>query len=92
MSRARVNYSAFGRRARELALPDYAMKGEGETKIDAVCRAIERNTRLVVVTCRPDGTAIFSKHDHRAQYQLTLGTPAPGGGWTPKAEIWVQIP
>ena len=90
----RIHFSAWGKRADELDLPAYAMRrddGYGDD-IEAVCRAIERTTRLDVVTCRPDGTSLSKGKSDARHYQMTLGRPCPGGGWTPEAEIWVAIP
>ncbi len=91
MSR-RIHFSTWGPRADELDLPAYAMRRDDGDEIGAICRAIERTTRLDVVTCRPDGVSLSRGKPDSRHYQLTLGRPCPGGGWTPKAEIWVAIP
>ncbi len=94
MSR-RIHFTAWGVSYPKLRLPAYAMRPSDKIyggEREWVCRAIERKTGLHVVTCRPDGVSQCKDLPDSRHYQLTLGRPCRGGGWSPEAELWVAIP
>lgn len=62
------------------------------TPTEAVCQCIERATRLSVVTCRSDGVALSHGKPEARHYELTLGLPAPGGGWNVAGRMFVSVP
>jgi len=91
--RQRINFSRWGRKLSGLAFATYAVAQDGESPIDAVVRSVERTTGLQVCGGpRSDGYAVERGHKTAAHYQMTLGRPCRGGGWSPEAELWVSIP
>lgn len=60
---------------------------------EAVARSLARRTRTSVVTVRHDGWAkpAAGGNTHKPHYQITLGRPCPGGGWTPVVELMVCV-
>ena len=87
----RINFSAWGRG--DYDVPAYAMRSADEYRSTAevVASAIARKSGLVVVTLRSDGVALANGEPYEAHYQTTLGTPCPGGGWTPMAEVGFAV-
>lgn len=68
----------------------YAVQQPYESASEAVARSIARRTGLV--WCggpRSDGIADGGAGD--AHFVGTLGSPAHGGGWTPRMEVWFSI-
>jgi len=92
MTRRKIEFAWWGGRGSEVAMPAYAMADEYETDVQAICRAIHRKSGLHVITCRPDGYNIERDQLTEAHFELTLGDPCPGGGWTPRAERWIGVP
>ena len=87
--RRRQDYSAWGIRG-VASLPAYAVRDvAAETRVEAVCRSIEAHTRLCVVTCRHDGTALPERAEH---YQITLGRSLRSGGYSVEGSLWISIP
>lgn len=82
-----VRFTAWGRWARDNALPAYAVRRDGEDRSCAVARAIARRAGLVVVTLTQDGW----EPNGTTHFHATLGTPCRGGGWTPQAEVWFAV-
>jgi hypothetical protein len=62
---------------------------EYETGLDAVRRAIARRTGLAVCSTSPQGVSLPERERH---YQITLGQPCPGGGYSVEGEMWIAIP
>jgi len=92
MSR-RVSFTTWGRRARGLSFAQYAVAQDYEAKIEAVVRSIQRTTGLVCCAGpRYDGMTLEKGKRCAIHYQITLGTPCRGGGFTPKAKVWISIP
>ena len=58
-----------------------------ETWDEATKRSLERRTGYQMVTWRADSSTAAS-----IIYQGTLCDPCPGGGWTPRGEVWASIP
>ena len=86
MTTTRVYFSAWGYRVPEL--PAYAVRADHESASDAVYRSICRRAKLVVCGGpRSEGTTA----EGLRHYYATLGTRAPGGGYTPGAEVWIAI-
>ena len=85
----RINFSVDG--ARGVKLPKYAMLRDEDNvyqgRIDAAARAVARANRMQVLTTRLDHWSSVS-----SCYQVSLGRPAYGGGWSIDAQIWVYLP
>ena len=89
----RINFDAWGCCLDRITLPAYAMRQEGETGIDAVCRAIDAQNRpTMCVTCRHDGAALKGGKPESNHYQITLGLPVKSGGYSVEGNIWIAIP
>ena len=89
----RIKFTTWGRKASELNFASYAVCQEHETPIEAVSRSIERSTGLTICAGpRNDGTAMENNEPVANHYQLALGTPCRGGGYSPEAEVWVSVP
>lgn len=76
-----------------LNLANYAMANDDESGIDAVCRSIERTTKL---TCC-DGPnfqcyEIYKNDPISAIWEMTLGTSKPDGSYDVVTKILVQLP
>ena len=85
----RVKYTAWGSGIENLDMPAYAVldNDSGDTKIDALVRAIERKTRLISI-CRPRPNGVTN---NRQQYEITLGKRAYGGGFNSVTRVWVAV-
>lgn len=62
--------------------------------IEAVRARLSRETGLIVVTCRWDGSALDRGKVTAQHYQITMGAPIPrknGGGYGVRGEVWVAI-
>lgn len=89
----RVNFSAWGNRVDRINLPAYAMRGEYETDLEAVVRACQRSSGLVCCAGpRNEGTSLSGGQPHENHYAFTLGRSVTGGGFSPRAEVWISIP
>ena len=88
---ARIYFTAWGRNSDRWTVPAYAVSDDIESDSARVAAAIARKSQLSVVTLRSDGQGITNGETDSYHYQMTLGRPCPGGGWTPKAEIWFAI-
>ena len=74
-------------------MPAYALRQEGETKIEAVCRAIDsKNRPIMCVSCRHDGKALKGDKAEENHYQITLGQAVKSGGYSIMGTIWISIP
>lgn len=89
----RVYFSAWGASMDRVKLPAYAVQAEGEDAIAAVCRAIQRASRMDRGSARLD-----SWNSTSMVYQATFGRSCRrkrgqcDQGWTPLAEVWISIP
>lgn len=90
----RIQYTAWSTWARDHELPAYAVADSDGIESDAarVAAAIARRAGLHVVTMRPDCSRLEGGVVVGDQYQITLGRPCPGGGWTPEGEVWIDVP
>jgi hypothetical protein len=95
MARHRMTFSAWGipRRLRDL-ITGTCYRHDDESAIGAVCRHLERQTRLSVVACRLDNHRRDRGVVIGAQYEITLGRgldPRYGGGYSVDGRVWVEI-
>lgn len=89
----RINFDAGGPGLDRITIPAYALRQEGETKIEAVCRAIDsKNRPIMCVSCRHDGTALKGDKAEANHYQVTLGQAVKAGGYSIMCTIWISIP
>jgi len=94
----RIKIRAWGLRSEWLRtrVSGHALRHDGETRIEAVCRSIERRTGYVVCGCRGDGTALDRAGQPESRhYELTLGTRLSrrsGGGYSVEGICWVAVP
>jgi hypothetical protein len=76
---SRINFTVFG--AKNLKVPAYAA---GDTTFESAgglaAAALARKNGLHVVNVR----ASHQDGEKRTTYDVTLGTPTPGGGYTPQ--------
>jgi hypothetical protein len=92
MSR-RIHFSTWGRRVDRVTIASYAIERDGRYGIDAVVASIERSSGLCVCGGpRWDGDNCERGRRVASHYQITLGRPCSGGGYTPVAGLWVSIP
>ena len=92
MAKTKISFSAWTSSGEPTWLPKYAMADEWVSDIDAVCKAIERKSRMDVISCRDDGSAVSQGKATANHYELTLGDHVSGGGYTPRMRLWVSIP
>ncbi len=98
VERRRVTFSAWGIYPAKLRerWPTYAVAVADESGMEAALRAIQRATRLSVVVCRPDATALDDHGRPEARhYEVTLGRAVArrfGGGYSVEGRAWLAIP
>lgn len=88
----RIEIQAWGRGRGIDALDGYAMRHEYESPNEAVARSIARRTGLQ--WCggpRSDGCVLDRGEAQAYHFSGTLGEPCPGGGWTPRVDVWFAI-
>jgi hypothetical protein len=88
-----ISFSHWGRH--DFAMPSRVRQpSDGfTTPIEAVCRAIGRKNRgLVVANCRRDLSEV-DRHGRTISqhYELTLGRPCKGGGYNVHGSVWLAI-
>ena len=89
----RIKISVWGKGTKNLRLANYAVAQDGEARIDAVARSVERTTGLVVCGGPArDGREVEGGRTVAHHYHMTLGTRCRGGGYSPEVELWVSIP
>jgi hypothetical protein len=88
---ARVYYRTWGSAAPQ---DGYVLVTDGDNDVvGKVVAKIMRDSRLVCCAGpRSDGTRLERGEPVEHHYQITLGKPCPGGGWTPEGEVWFSIP
>lgn len=84
-SKIRVDFSASS--SSDIDYPAYAMCAGWGGRADAVAAAIARKNSYSVITLREDSR----DENGPTHWQATLGTPCPGGGWVPLAEVWFSL-
>ena len=89
---ARINYSLWGD-AKKLGLRDgYALSDGFSSDIDRVVNSLEWRSGLE--KCggpQNQGVAFGVNGSVYHHYSVTLGELCPGGGWTPKGQVWIAI-
>lgn len=74
----RINFTVTSRNLNSLRIPAYAMQQDGETRVEAAARALASANGLVVIGyVSDDGSATLGERN--------------GTGWTPRAEVRVNI-
>lgn len=88
----RIAYSVWGA-ATKLGLSDsYAMSDGVSPDIDRVVASLERRSGLACCAGpRDDGTALLHGRPVAYHYTIMLGSPCPGGGWTPRGQVWIAL-
>jgi hypothetical protein len=82
---SRIYFTAWGSGLKNLALPAYAMADGYTPRSEIIAESIARKNSLrVAAGPRADG-----HRNGRTTYQLTLGCPCHGGGYTDLREIWI---
>ena len=90
--KARIHFRTWGRGPGS-GLDAVAVAESYESHIAAVVRSLERRTGLVCCGGpKGEGTALHKGKPEAHHYCVTLGSPCRGGGYTPRAEIWIAIP
>jgi len=91
--RKRIHFTAWTRA--DLSIPAYTLSDPDGFELPStlVARAIARKNKLCAVVLRPDCSVVNGNGKVTSQhFQLTLGKPAHGGGWTPVATVWFSVP
>ena len=86
----RIHFSTWGKNA---PWGGYAIRKDGETQVQAVCRSLERRSGWIVCAGpRNEGTALTNGTPTANHYAVTLGSPVRTGSYTPRSEVWFSIP
>ena len=86
--RTRHDYTAaveYGLEPSDLPQCAYGLKDQ--PRLDAIIKAIEKKTRLKLVTQWRVG-----ENSHSIHYQITLGKPLRTGGFNPRASLFLFLP
>lgn len=89
---SRINFQVWGAATR-LGLSDsYAMTDGVTSDIDRVIALLERRTGLwCCAGPKDEGTAISHGEPYAHHYSVTFGSPCPGGGFTPRGQVWISL-
>lgn len=83
----RIDFTVTSRNLNSLRVPAYAMQQDGETQVQAACRALASANGMVV---------IGHVHDEGDRGSVTIGTECRSrgeiAGYTPHAEVslWIE--
>jgi len=88
-----IKFSRWGRKIGDLKFATYAVGQPGESPIEAVIRSVQRTTGLCLCGGpRLEGQIVEKRRPVATQWAMTLGRPVRGGGFEPRAELWISIP
>lgn len=90
MARRKITYTVWGRGQFDRD-GTVAMCDDDESPAVAAIKSVARRSRLHVITARSDGMQVCGDKIVAHQRTATLGVPCPGGGWSPRAEIWISV-